>query len=167
MTRVNVKNGVVMNRAFVLLAVISLACSTGHTPVTESRAEIIRYVQSAAELVGARGVDACADLQRSAWFKDEWYVFVLDEDGRTVCHPARPEMIGRPSQELVDANGKRFGDEFLQVAARGGGWVDYVWPRPNSSSPEPKSSYVLPVQTRDGKTYIVGSGGHGIRPATL
>ena len=133
------------------------------TPPRESRAEVVKYVERAGRLVKGSGAAACADLQTTRWFRDGWYVFVLDADGRTVCHPARPEMVGRSSHELVDAAGTRFGDEFLQAAERGGGWVDYLWPRPNGSDPEPKSSYILPVKADDGTLYIVGSGGHAVR----
>ena len=146
-----------------LFALLSLACSSVNTPASEDRAAVIEYVRRAATLVETRGAGACDELSRAQWFANDWYVFVLDEDGRTVCHPARPQMVGRPSHELVDASGKRFGDEFMQVAKQGGGWVDYLWPRVNSSTPEPKSSYILPVKARDGKTYVVGSGGHAVR----
>ena len=133
-----------------------------NTPVRESRAEVVEYVQRAGKLVERRGAGACDELQQPRWFGNDWYVFVLDAEGRTVCHPARPEMVGRSSHELVDAAGTRFGDEFLRVAGQGGGWVDYLWPRANASTPEPKSSYVLSVTARNGKTYVVGSGGHAV-----
>lgn len=152
-----------MNRVLLLLATIAVACSTARTPATESRDEIVRYVNRAAEVVRVNGAGACTELQRPAWFTSDWYVFVLDQDGRTVCHPARPEMVGRSSNELVDVNGKRFGEEFVRTAASGGGWVDYMWPRPSSTTPEAKSSYVLSVSGPDGRTYIVGSGGHAVR----
>lgn len=147
----------------VVAAALMLACATTNTPRSDSRAEIIHYVQRAADVVRAHGANACGELQRPEWFANGWYVFVLDSDGRTVCHPARPENVGRPAHDLVDVNGKRFGDEFLQAARNGGGWVDYSWPRANGSEPEPKSSYVMPVTGADGATYIVGSGGHSTR----
>ena len=152
-----------MKWALLTLAAFTLACSTANTPAGESRDEVIAYVRRAAALVDAKGASACEDLSGPKWFAGEWYVFVLDADGRTVCHPAKPENVGRMSHDLIDANGKRFGDEFMQAAERGGGWVDYLWPRPGSSTPEPKSTYVVSVKARDGKTYVVGSGGHAVQ----
>ena len=121
------------------------------------------YVDHAAEVVVKEGADACNTLQSRPWFAGEWYVFVLAEDGRTVCHPARPEMIGHMAHELVDANGKYFGDEFMSVAAGGGGWVEYMWPRPSDHVPVRKLSYVRSVRAADGRVYVVGSGGYELR----
>ncbi|HYO78128.1 MAG TPA: cache domain-containing protein [Thermoanaerobaculia bacterium] len=149
-------------RYLLTLGLVILGCASANTPAGESRAEVVDYVQRAAKLVERHGAGACDKLRQRDWYNDDWYVFVLDAQGRTVCHPARPEMVGRPSQELIDAAGKRFGDEFMQVAEQGGGWVDYLWPRPNASTPERKSSYLLPVKTRAGERYIVGSGGHSV-----
>ncbi|HEX8251625.1 MAG TPA: cache domain-containing protein [Thermoanaerobaculia bacterium] len=151
-----------MKKPLLILSLVILGCTTAHTPTGESRAEVVDYVQRAAKLVASSGAGACEKLQRPDWFRNDWYVFVLDAEGRTVCHPARPEMVGRPSHDLIDAAGQRFGDEFMQVAERGGGWVDYLWPRPSSSTPESKSSYILPVTTRTGERYVVGSGGHAV-----
>lgn len=153
-----------MRWTLLIFTVFTLACSTTtHTPASDSRAEITEYVRGAAELVRENGPDACDALRRPEWFGNGWYVFVLDAEGRTICHPAQPQNVGRPAHDLVDANGKRFGDEFMQVAEQGGGWVDYLWPRANSSTPEAKSSYVVPVTGKDGKRYVVGSGGHAIQ----
>ena len=138
------------------------ACATRYTPGAATRGEIEAYVKRAATIVATGGGNACTTLQQPAWFAGEWYIFVLDGEGRTICHPARPQMVGNLLNDLVDANGKRFGDEFMSAAQRGGGWVDYVWPQPGESIPTPKSTYVMPIQAADGKTYIVGSGGHAI-----
>lgn len=73
------------------------------------------------------GAGACGKLANPAWRSSEWYIFVLDGDGGTVCHPI-PQQIGANAHDLVDTNGKRFGDEFLSVAAAGGGRRDAARP---------------------------------------
>jgi len=136
-----------------------VACASSITPKSNSREEIVAYVNRAADLVRARGA-ACATLATPEWYSGDWYIFVFDGEGRTVCHPAKPEMVGTPAADLVDPNGKRFGDEFLRVASAGGGWVEYAWPRPGETASAAKSAYVRQVTSADGKTYVVGSGGY-------
>jgi signal transduction histidine kinase len=143
-----------------LLLILLIACSSTMTPRANTREEVVAYVDRAAELVAADGARACDALQRRAWFSGDWYVFILDADGRTACHPARPEMVGTMASELVDASGKRFGEEFVRVAGGGAGWVDYLWARPGETATDRKSAYVRQVNGPDGKTYIIGSGGY-------
>ena len=130
------------------------------TPRANTRDEIVAYVDRAVGVVQREGAGACETLAKPEWRTGEWYIFVLDAEGRTVCHPI-PRQIGAPVQDLVDANGKRFGDEFMSAAAEvGGGWVEYVWPRPGETTPLPKLSHVRRVVRPGGETFVVGSGGH-------
>lgn len=131
------------------------------TPRAGTRDEIVAYVDRAADVVQREGAAACATLAKPAWRSSEWYIFVLDGDGRTVCHPM-PQQIGASAHDLADSTGKRFGDEFLSVAAAGGGWVEYAWPRPGETTPLPKVSYVRQVTASGGETFVVGSGGHEV-----
>jgi signal transduction histidine kinase len=142
--------------------IVLVGCSTAMTPRAATREAIVAYVDRAAAVVAAEGPRACDTLRTRSWFAGDWYVFVLAADGRTVCHPSHPEMVGTMAHELVDANGMRFGDEFVRVAGQGGGWVDYIWKRPGDPTPVSKSSYVRSVTAADGEVYVIGSGGYGI-----
>lgn len=148
-----------MARRFLLLALVTLtACATSMTPSANTRDEIVAYVDRAAELVRTRGA-VCDTLVAAPWTAGEWYVFVFDSGGRTLCHPIAAQ-IGVPASELVDRGGKRFGEELLRVAAAGGGWVEYMWPRPGETAPVAKSAYVREVTGPDGRRYVIGSGGY-------
>ncbi len=93
----------------------------------------------------------------------DYYIFVDGPDDRTLCHP-NPSMVGKVFTDIVDANGKKVGVELKAAAEKkGGGWVDYVWPRPGQTKPEPKSSYTMRVKGPDGKWYGVGSGGYNLK----
>lgn len=150
-----------MRFASIVLLLLLAACIRRMTPHVNTQEAVRNYVNGAAEVVARKGSDACSTLQ-TRWSDTDWYIFVLDAEGRTLCHP-RPEQIGATVHDLVDARGKRFGDEFLRVAAEGGGWVSYLWPRPGETETKDKTSYVRQVTGPDGKVYVIGSGGYQLR----
>jgi cytochrome c len=147
--------------ASVLLLLLAIGCSRSMTPRVNTQEAVRSYVDGAAGVVAREGTGACTTLQ-TRWDSGDWYIFVLDAEGRTLCHP-RPEQVGASVHDLVDVRGKRFGDEFLRVAGEGGGWVSYLWPRPGETETKDKTSYVRQVTGPDGKLYIVGSGGYALR----
>lgn len=77
-------------------------------------------------------------------FRDrDLYVFCLDLDGKFVAHPT---LMGKDGKGLKDGNGKAFVAEMLTVAQDGKiAEVDYLFPRPGTQTPVPKSSYVTRV----------------------
>jgi len=151
-----------MSRNLIFAVLLLAGCSTSMVPQSGSRDEVMAYVNRAADLVATRGADACQTLRRPRWFSGDWYIFVFDEEGRTVCHPAQPQNVGTMATALVDANGKRFGDAIMHTSETGG-WVDYAWTRPGGTIPTAKSAYVRSVRARDGRKYVVGSGGYELR----
>ena len=150
---------------FSTLALVLASCaSTTNVPAANTRAQIVRYVDRAAAVVAKNG-PSCTTFSSPEWKSGDWYIFVLEPNGKTICHPVRPELVGTSVADLVDPNGKRVGAEFVSAATAhpAGGWVDYVWPRPGQTAPVAKSSYVRLVTAPDGKPYIVGSGGYELK----
>jgi signal transduction histidine kinase len=130
-------------------------------PKANTRAEVKAYVDRAAKVVASKG-SSCDTFKDKSWASGDWYIFVT-QDGKIVCHP-NASMIGKAESDVVDANGKKVGAEITAAAKKkGGGWVDYVWPRPGTDKPVPKSSYARTVKGSDGKTYAVGSGGYDLK----
>jgi cytochrome c len=149
------------NHVAVLLVVLVAGCTTSSmTPRANTRTDIIEYVNGAAALVAKSG-PSCDTFATKQWMAGDYYIFVINADGRLACHP-NAQLIGRPSHEIVDANGLNVGDALVAAASgpEGHGWVEYVWPRPGQTAPVPKSSYATRVTGPGGVTYIVGSGGH-------
>ena len=152
-----------MRRLLVVASMLFVSCATSMVPRANTDASIVDYVNRAAALVSDSGAAACPTFRQPDWFADGWYIFVFDERGRTVCHPARPEMVGTMASDLVDANGVHFGNAIVRAAERdAGGWVEYAYARPGAgTAPVPKRSYVRSVMF-DGRRYIVGSGGYDL-----
>jgi hypothetical protein len=94
--------------------------------------EVIAKVRQAAALLsaeGAAGLDAMRGSDTAFMWKDT-YVFVVDcAADRVMANPAFPE--------------------------REGGWIEYIWLKPDGTVPRRKISYVMSV---DGQPYQVGAG---------
>ena len=146
-----------------LLAVgVPAAFAKSYTPTKNTHAAIKKYVQAAASRVAKHGAD-CAAFTKPEWRSGDYYIFVDAPDNTTLCHP-NASLIGKNSDEIKDANGKSVGAAIRTAAARtGGGWAEYMWPRPGTDKPVPKSTYVMKVKAPDGKTYVVGSGGYELK----
>jgi len=148
-----------MHLLLVCLLVASVASAKSNLPTANTHAAIKSYVQHAAQFVAKHG-PSCEAFKGADWMGGDYYIFVVGPDERTLCHP-NPAIIGTPEKDIVDANGKKVG-ELISVAAHrtGGGWVEYVWPRPGQTTPVKKSTFATRVKGPDGKWYIVGSGAY-------
>ena len=157
----------ISRRWLLVFCSVAVACATSYTPRTNSRADLERYVARAAAVVREQGPAACAILNQPSWLKGDYYIFVNELDTNlTVCHPMRPDLIGKSQANLQDSNGKYITREMHAAASSpsGAGWVEYVWPRPGQTDAIPKSSFVMSVTGPDGKRYVVGSGGYEMTP---
>ena len=86
------------------------------------------------------------------------YIWIHDQaDCRMLMHPVKPKMEGKNYVGLKDKNGKCFFVEMSNLAATGGGWVDYWWPRPGEKEPALKVSYVKQAKV-GAKSLVVGCG---------
>lgn len=72
------------------------------------------------------------------------YFWINDMQPAMVMHPTRPELNGKDLSENKDPNGKKLFIEFVEVVRKqNSGFVDYQWPKPGSSEPQPKLSHVV------------------------
>jgi len=145
-----------------MASVMALQAAELPAPEYDVTKELIHLVSEATELVEAEGVEAaCAEFREPGrWFQGDSYVFMLDLEGKSLCHPARPALEGQPLIELKDPQGKPIVQSFLrEVEGDGdGGWVHYLWPQPDRLTFYWKTSYVRKVSIPGGGEVVVGSG---------
>jgi methyl-accepting chemotaxis protein len=122
----------------------------------ERRASVQRLVESGHTLLShyhaqaQAGAMSEADARSAAKaalkalrFGDGDYFWIHDTGLRMVMHPIKAELEGTDVAGLKDTNGKALFVEMNRVVSgQGGGFVDYTWPKPGESAPQPKISYV-------------------------
>lgn len=133
-----------------------------YTPASNTRAAVKAYVKEAAKMVAKHG-PSCEMLKSKDWMSGDYYIFVTGPDDKLVCHP-NASMVGKAAADIVDKNGKKVGAALVAAGhKKGGGWVEYVWPRPGQTEPVAKSTYATRVKAPDGKWYVVGGGGYELK----
>lgn len=146
--------------ALVILCVTVPVFAKSQVPKKNTHAAVKEYVEDAAHFVAKHGPD-CKALSSADWKSGDYYVFVVGPDEKLLCHPS---LAGKPANEVVDSKGKKVGALLVEAGRKkGGGWVEYMWPRPGTTKPVAKSSYALEVKGPDGKMYTVGSGGYELK----
>lgn len=148
---------------FILMVVGATSLmAKSNLPKANTRAGVKAYVQRAAKVIAAKG-PSCDTFKSSDWMSGDWYIFVIGPDDKILCHPSA-SLVGKDEAEVADANGKKFGAEIIAASKKkGGGWAHYVWPKPGTDNPVPKSSYSTRGKGPDGKWYVVGSGGYDLK----
>lgn len=150
--------------ALVLLvaSIAAVAVAKSHVPTANTHAAVKAYVQQAAKVIAKSG-PSCKTFSSKDWASGDYYVFVVGADDKILCHP-NASLIGKMNADVVDANGKKLGLEIVQNAKKkGGGWTEYVWPRPGTTNPVPKMTYSMQVKGPGGKWYTVGAGGYELK----
>ena len=101
--------------------------------------------------VGAEQAFKDFTTDKAHWTKKDLYVMAYDMKGTCVGHGANEKLIGRNLIEMKDPNGVMVVAELVKVAqSKGQGWVDYVWPHPQTKKLEDKSTYVKKLANYDG-----------------
>jgi signal transduction histidine kinase len=119
-----------------------------------TREEAKQMVDAAVEHVKKVGPEHAfkdfTEKSNAVWHKKDLYVFAYTSAGVNVAHGANDKLIGKNLIELKDPNGKLLISAMLEVAAKGGGWVDYEWPHPETKKIEKKVSYAKKMVNFDG-----------------
>lgn len=135
-----------MKRLFVV-GCSALALAGGAFAAGEfgTAAEAKAMLDKAVAAVKADKAGALAQFTKGeGGFKDrDLYPFCGGPDGNFTAHPS---LVGKSLKDLKDKAGKGLGEEMYKVAAEGKiAEVAYMWPRPGSTDPVAKVSYVTKV----------------------
>lgn len=118
-----------------------------------TRDEAKVMVDAAVEHVKKVGPDQAfkdfSDKSNKNWQKKDLYVFAYSMEG------ANEKLIGKNLIEVKDPNGKPLIQELRATAQKGGGWVEYDWPHPQTKKVESKVSFVRKMGNYEG---FVGAG---------
>jgi methyl-accepting chemotaxis protein len=115
--------------------------------LTELALGIVKEEHAAAQ----KGEIAVAEAQKRALarvatlrYGNNDYFVVQDMVPRVLMHPVTAQLVGKDMSGVKDPTGKLFSVEMRDlVKQKGGGFIDYVWPRPGSDKPQPKLSYIV------------------------
>jgi len=124
-----------------LLSFTTPAIAASFGTATEAKAMLER----ASAAVKANKVDALAKFTKGEdGFKDrDLYPFCGDTDGNFTAHPS---LVGKSLKDLKDKAGKPLGQDIYATAKEGAiSEVSYMWPRPGSTEPVQKVSYVTKI----------------------
>lgn len=75
-------------------------------------------------------------LMASKFAEGKGYFWIMDANYTIVAHPYNKELVGKNQSQLVDKQGNKFVQEFMQTALNQeqGGFVSYYWTDPDVSS---------------------------------
>ena len=83
------------------------------------------------------------EVLRNVRFENTNYLFIFDSTGKFVLQPLKPEWEGTNRANVPDAAGVYFIKEMIGVAKTAkSGFVGYRFPRPNTTKPVAKLSYL-------------------------
>jgi signal transduction histidine kinase len=137
-----------------LLATVSALClGLACAPVLANdptEKDAIAMAERGAAFFKAKGKD---ELMKHITAKDpdfsqgSLYIDMRDiKTGIVLAHPHNPSIVGKDLTDVPDANGKKYRREIIELAAaKGKGWVDYMYKNPTTGKIEPKTTYILRV----------------------
>jgi len=137
-----------MKRFAMLLALVTFILSITSPVFAGSfgtAEEAKAMLEKAVAAIKANKAEALAHFAKGeGGFKDrDLYPFCGGPDGNFTAHPS---LVGKSLKELKDKAGKALGEEIYATAKEGAiGEVAYMWPRPGSTDPVQKISYVTKV----------------------
>ena len=114
--------------------------------------------ENAGTLTRAQAQAEAKALLKVMRFNGDGYVWINDLNHVMVMHPTKPALDNTSVKDMKDPDGLPLFQRMVTlVKAQGSGYVDYLWPKPNSKDPQPKISYVAGFQPWG---WIVGSGAY-------
>jgi cytochrome c len=128
---------------------LGLACS-GALANEPTAKDAIAMAERGAALIKAKGKDEMMkriNAKDPEFVQGELYVDLRDvKTGIVLAHPYNPSIVGKDLTDVPDANGKKYRREIIELAAaKGKGWVDYMYKNPTNGKIEPKTTYILLV----------------------
>jgi cytochrome c len=138
----------------VFLGIAALVCMVAMTTADDNHTpeQAKAFVLKAVEYLKREGKEKALAVfsdPKGEFVDGDLYLVVFDAvDGRLtmLAHGANKALIGKPSIDTRDANGKAFNRETLAALATADDcWVTYVWSNPVTKKIAQKKSYFVKV----------------------
>lgn len=127
------------------------------TTVTQERKDKLRAVSAVAanglqQLLQDGALKKAKSILRNMRYDEHntGYFFLVDESGKFIVHTAKPELENVSGLNIKDKNGLNFITMLHEKAKEGGGFVSYLFSKPNSSHAQPKIAYAAPITGKNG-----------------
>ena len=136
---------VLLSASALVVAVIALTrdAPTVYTPTKDEPGAYTKWVvQDAIQRYQRDGLQATMEHYSNPEHVDgQWYVFMINEEGRTFVH-YNPELRNRDPSLRVDSTGRFYGDDLLG-ATEEGRWVDYFIKNPETGEDDQKHAWIV------------------------
>lgn len=76
------------------------------------------------------------------WVDRGMFLVVFDHEGCYRVHPARPDLSGKPMQEVFGTLGEKFLSDAQAASAAGRAWVHFAFPDDKTGQARPQTAYV-------------------------
>ena len=119
---------------------------------------IVAFEKKAArgDITGAQAQQEALSVISHLRYRDKDYFWVNDLEPKMLMHPIFPSLNGKNLSHDKDPTGKLLFMEMVTlVQQQDEGFVEYLWPRPGTTEPVPKLSYVKLFKPW---AWIIGSG---------
>ena len=126
--------------------------------VVDTATTILEYYaaeEKAGRMTKADAQEAAKKVIATLRYGGNEYFWIETMDGVVVSHGTNAKLVGKDLKNERDADGKAYQIEMIDAAKKGGGFVEYWYPRPGATSASPKISYVKPFPAWD---WFVASG---------
>jgi methyl-accepting chemotaxis protein len=102
------------------------------------------------------GQKRAAERTSSLRYGKDGYLWINDMQPKMIMHPTQPALNGKDLSDYKDPRGKAIFVEFAKVCKeKGHGFVEYLWPKPGSTDPVAKTSYVKAYEPWG---WVIGTG---------
>ncbi|MBN1981750.1 MAG: cache domain-containing protein [Chitinivibrionales bacterium] len=133
-----------------VLVVVAVAFINGGAFGQTKQEKAVSLIKKGIDYIKAQGKEKAFvefNNTKGQFIDGDLYIFVFDMKGLTLAHGANVKLVGQNQTDLMDADGKEFVKEFINVAkTKGSGWVDYKWTNPVSKKIQDKSTYIEKVE---------------------
>lgn len=126
--------------------------------LSDAGISIIKHFYALVSNEGLKESDAqkiAINVLKSTKFGENGYFWINDSNGVFLMHPYNPEWVGSSTIDTADIKGNYLFRDFVRIAKKGGGLVEYYWPKPGSTEHFRKISYVVYFEPWD---WVLGTG---------
>ena len=139
--------------AFLLMGMFSTVKATGLSIYEEHYVQTM--VSEVVEHYKNHGAQATFDKLNAGWTLDgQYYVFAARVyDVIILAHAANPALVGKPSSNVVNSEGRYVLDEIVNAATDAGAWIEYKLLNPATKTEGDKRTWMVRIDD-----YVFGSG---------